>query len=360
MIGHIYIYGQIGSQKNQDGIIEVKGVELIDVIASRQKQMLAESFEVHIKSDGGNCDVGYDIYNYLKSLDVPVKTIAEGRVASMASVIFMAGSVREFTVGSEIMIHFPWGTVSGTADDMQRYTDTLKAEQDKAVSFFCDTLGLSEEAVMPLLRDETFISDHELLLSLGIITGVKEENLVYAKYNQKEEMKNSKENLKKLNGLQMALNTIMKAVGIEPKALLVADSAGVMLSITQADGSELDSDPKEGDLVTVDGVAGEGMYDLPDYSKKIEVVAGVIVSVAANSDSTQTNLAEQLAQANAKLAEYEAKDLELTAKLDDLENKMRVFTMGKKEPVKAQASFRTTEKTEPTMAERKSTYKTKK
>lgn len=76
MTGNIYISGQIG---NFDG---VKGVELLDVIAQVRNQPEATDFNVHINSEGGLVDVGFDIYHYLKSLGKPVTTIGSGIVAT--------------------------------------------------------------------------------------------------------------------------------------------------------------------------------------------------------------------------------------------------------------------------------------
>ena len=86
MTGNIYISGQIGTF---DG---TPGTELIDIVSQVKSQPKATAFNVHINSEGGLVDVGFDIYNYLKSLGKPITTIGSGIVASIATVIFMAGT----------------------------------------------------------------------------------------------------------------------------------------------------------------------------------------------------------------------------------------------------------------------------
>jgi ATP-dependent protease ClpP protease subunit len=86
MEGIIYINGQIGSTPTE------KGVELIDIIQQVKAQEGALSFRVHINSEGGVVDTGFDIFNYLKSLQLPITTVGSGLVASIATVIFMAGT----------------------------------------------------------------------------------------------------------------------------------------------------------------------------------------------------------------------------------------------------------------------------
>ena len=101
MTGNIYISGQIGSF---DG---TPGIELIDVVSQVKKQPKATAFNVHINSEGGLVDVGFDIYHYLKSLGKPITTIGSGIVASIATVIFMAGSKRLIRENTPFMIHLP-------------------------------------------------------------------------------------------------------------------------------------------------------------------------------------------------------------------------------------------------------------
>ena len=107
MIGKIYISGLIGTFGDE------KGVELIDVISQVKKQPQATSFEVYINSEGGVVDVGFDIYNFLKSLGLPITTIGNGMVASIATVIFMAGTKRVVTPNTDFMIHLPMGGIEG-------------------------------------------------------------------------------------------------------------------------------------------------------------------------------------------------------------------------------------------------------
>ena len=83
MQGNIFINGLIGSFGTE------QGVELIDIIQQVKKQPNATSFKVNINSEGGAVDVGFDIYNYLRSLGKPIETFGSGLVASIATVNLM-------------------------------------------------------------------------------------------------------------------------------------------------------------------------------------------------------------------------------------------------------------------------------
>ncbi len=62
-----------------------------------------------ISSPGGSVDDGLAIYDVIKTLKAPVRTVAEGTVASMASIIFSSGDKgrREVLPSARIMIHDP-------------------------------------------------------------------------------------------------------------------------------------------------------------------------------------------------------------------------------------------------------------
>ena len=74
--------------------------------------------EVHINSPGGDAFDGIAIYNALAARP-GVTTVADGLVASAASVIFMAGAKRVASPGSMVMIHDALALCIGNEADMQ-------------------------------------------------------------------------------------------------------------------------------------------------------------------------------------------------------------------------------------------------
>lgn len=168
MVGKIYISGLIGTYGDE------KGVELIDVISQVRKQPDATSYEVYINSEGGVVDTGFDIYNFIKSLGYPVTTIGTGMVASIATVIFMAGQKRIVQPNTKFMIHLPMGGIEyATADEMEAYTKGLRDVENKIIQFYTKELGLNKDAISPLLRNETWLNETQLS-DLGFVTSQTE------------------------------------------------------------------------------------------------------------------------------------------------------------------------------------------
>lgn len=209
MVGKIFIKGQIGT--DNDGV----GVELIDVISQVRKQPEATAFEVHINSIGGRVDTGFDIYNYLKSLGLPLITIGSGMVASMATVIFMAGDKRIVSPGTKFMIHLPMGGIeNATSEDLDAYAKDLKTVENKIVDFYSKEIGIQKEAITPLLRNETWLTEKQIY-ELGFAT-LETDLKIAAKVKINNQNKNKMTNKKSKFAQVMQILT-----GKEPVAKVV-------------------------------------------------------------------------------------------------------------------------------------------
>ena len=260
MVGKINIIGSIGKFEGE------KSVELIDVITQAKKQPNATSFEVTINSDGGIVTVGYDIYHFLKSLGVPITTIGSGTVASIATVIFMAGSKRIVKPNTKFMIHLPMiGMDYSNSLEVEIGLKALKEVENAAVNFYAKELGLSKEAIYPLLRNETFLSQDELI-GLGFVT--TESNFrIAARLN----IKTKTNKMSKPSKLRAILN-ILKGEVVN-KVVYTADNKELVFpDLTEDDPIEV------GAIATFDGQAADG--EITTAEGKIYVFeAGVLMEI---------------------------------------------------------------------------------
>jgi ATP-dependent Clp endopeptidase proteolytic subunit ClpP len=330
MIGHIYISGLIGS------FLDEKGIELIDVISATQKFKDADQLFVYIDSPGGSIQVGDNIYEFLKSLPQKVTTVGVGMVASIATKISFAGDERIMIVGpgSEYMIHNPWvSNVSGDADELIIAAEDIRNEEDKLISFYSENTGISREGIAALMKAETFLTP-ERALELGFITKImtmeeaqqngmilpnKKLNKVKAlAFKEKQKEKMSKEILSKLD---QTIEMLGKFIGIkkeekpEKKALILQDSNGTQLEITNADGSDITGNPAKGNMVTVDGKPADGSFILADYGVTITVSAGTITDVVETKNVEDEPEMEALKKSKATLQE---ENKNLKAELEEM------------------------------------------
>ncbi|KOS06998.1 hypothetical protein AM493_13875 [Flavobacterium akiainvivens] len=254
MTGNIYISGQIGTF---DG---VTGVELVDVISQVKKQPKATAFNVHINSEGGLVDVGFDIYHYLRALAKPITTIGSGIVASIATVIFMAGSKRQLRENTPFMIHLPWGGSMGTADELEQFAAQLRTIEQKMVGFYKKALGVQEQAILPLLKNETWLSAKQVH-ALGFTTTPQQVKAAAKAFINKNSMRGSFTD-KDRHWMESLFTRVMGRIkNAHIYSKVVQDATGAEIDFTDLPD---DGVIEIGALATVDGQPAEGEYLMPD------------------------------------------------------------------------------------------------
>lgn len=297
MEGNIYINGEIG-----------ENVHLVDIIKQVQGQPMAESFNVYINSVGGFVDVGFDIYNYLVSLNKPITTIGNGVVASIATVIFMAGSQRKLRKNTEFMIHLPSGMVQGTAEEIENYNEVLKKYEKKLIDFYVKATGLTEEAIRPMLKNETWLNSSDAF-DMNFTTEDEIEFNIAAKANFNLNS-NNMTNLSKedKDWIEKGFEAIQALFKKPIKNIVLQDATGAELEFPDiAEGESPALETK----VLIGGAPADGSYLMPDgYTYVCE---GGILKEILEPMSEDNEEMEALRRENEMLKEQiQAKETELT------------------------------------------------
>lgn len=124
----------------------------------------APAVKVLINSPGGDVNEGFAIYNLLKNCGKHVTTEVVGMAASIASVVFCAGTDRRIAVGGRIMIHNSWASrASGESDDLRKLADTLDAMSDDIAAVYAATTGRDKEEFLRMMDEETWFNAAECL-----------------------------------------------------------------------------------------------------------------------------------------------------------------------------------------------------
>lgn len=107
---------------------------LRDRIAQIIEQIDFESLTIIFASEGGSTDQGISLYNFLRSLPIPIHMHAVGHVGSMAIPVFLAGHKRTCTPYSRFFFHaYDWGFEGRQMSN--RITEALKRlESDIKIS----------------------------------------------------------------------------------------------------------------------------------------------------------------------------------------------------------------------------------
>jgi ATP-dependent Clp protease protease subunit len=113
-----------------------------------------------INSGGGSVDQGLEIYTILK--EHPGGVITRGNlIASMAGIVFQAGTQRIMEQTGTLMIHGPRLVGGGDAAEHVKYAQKLQKYAERAVPIFAQRSGKSEYAIRQLFEGEHWYTPAE-------------------------------------------------------------------------------------------------------------------------------------------------------------------------------------------------------
>jgi ATP-dependent protease ClpP protease subunit len=161
MIGHIYVYGEVGKQVTLDTVL-------------KEISPKNDSYIVHIHSPGGDVFEGYAIYNAIKNTGKNITVQIEGVCASIATLIAAAGSKIIMNSKSQFMVHNPKITsVSGDHKDLRNVAAQLERIKTQLIESWLGRTSLSVEQLSQMYDNETWLTP-EQAKDLGFVDEVQE------------------------------------------------------------------------------------------------------------------------------------------------------------------------------------------
>jgi ATP-dependent Clp protease protease subunit len=282
---------------NINGVIG-EDVTMMSVVEQIKKYDGITSLLVKINSEGGAVDAGFDIYNYLRSLKLPITTVAENYCCSIATVIFMSGEKRIVKENTLFMIHLPWGTTQGTAEEIANYAEVVKQAEDRILKFYVENTNNTKEAILPLMQQETLLNN-EQCVTLGFATDI--EKVVFAKVYFNSNINKMVAQLSKedKSWIEKQFDKVLNIGKTNVKALMtLQDASGVSIEFTDLNEGDV---PQINDVATIDGSPAEGTFLLPDGSSYV-FVGGVLTEIMPVSTELEIEI-EDLKRQNAELQE---------------------------------------------------------
>jgi ATP-dependent protease ClpP protease subunit len=278
--------------------------------------------DVYINSGGGHTTSGYAIARRLESLEAVVNTIANGMVASIATVIFQApklqnkGGKRKLYKNSEPFIHNPhWQPDMNSAPierkDALELADALAHEELKLQNFYAEVTGKETNELATIMNDAKTLSP-EQFIELGFADEViGTEIKAFTKYqiaaflnnNNKTNMNTEIANeLSAINKFMAKLKTkLFKNASVTTKEDVTVYFDGESVEV----GTALFTD----EAMTTPAPDGEHTVDMNVYV----VADGVVTEVLPDEDNSE------LEAAKAKIAELEAAIAEKDAIVNEKE-----------------------------------------
>lgn len=258
---HIFISGEIGP--DSDPLVAEMGIcGKMHLVRQFEKFPNAKKAIIHINSPGGDVNEGFGMHDFLVSSGKEIETIIEGQCASIATIVFLAGTTRRITENSKFFIHNPWMETQGDATELRKMADALQKTEEVIANFYHEKTGGDLNRIREAMKVETTFTADEAV-QLGFATDKL--HTITAKAILKIPTM-------KLSLTQRLSNAIKALQGAKNLDLTLADGTAITID---AAGEEIAA----GDAVSVGGnPAPDGEYTLAD-GKVIVVAGGKIAEV---------------------------------------------------------------------------------
>ena len=170
----------------EDMLLEESEVFLVDEITPKsannliQKLMYLDSKDLgeitlYINGPGGEVISGLAVYDYIKIMKSPVRTVTIGDAASMGAIIFLAGEKREMLPHTRILIHDPsYGhlDVSGKKPhEIQRGVDSLNKVRETLAEIIAEKTSKDIDEIYKITAEDNYFTAEEAI-EFGLATSI--------------------------------------------------------------------------------------------------------------------------------------------------------------------------------------------
>ncbi|MEJ5184261.1 MAG: ATP-dependent Clp endopeptidase proteolytic subunit ClpP [Rectinemataceae bacterium] len=140
-----------------------------------ESQDPSRDISLYINSPGGLVTAGLAIYDTIQHVRPDVQTICIGQASSMAALLLASGTKgKRFALpSSRILMHQPWGGVSGQAADISLQAKEIIRLKKLTIEYFALHSGQPLEKVAQDMERDFYMSAHEAL-EYGIVDTVME------------------------------------------------------------------------------------------------------------------------------------------------------------------------------------------
>jgi ATP-dependent Clp protease protease subunit len=301
------IYGSIGEN---DSFAELFGVTDTNISARNVSDFLEENASaseivVRINSNGGDVQEGWAIYDLLNNSGKRVRTIGEGKVYSIATIVFLAGTEREMMQNADGLIHNPYIPPYTLADayesaDLLKIAESLAQEEEKILDFYAEKTGTDKARLAEYMKNETKLSAEDML-TLGFATKVVQPVKACAYIKPKNKFMTPEQEASFFEKLGKAIdNAVAKVAGFSRLPVTSQE-------LTDKDGKTLKLEKESGAPAVGDAASPDGTYVMADGTT-IVVADGKVTEVEAPApEETELDKANaEIARLNDELAAAKA------------------------------------------------------
>ena len=160
-MAEILLYGIIGAPDD--------GLDAATVTTAIRAS--AGPLDIRLNSPGGYVMEGLAIIAALRAYPDTVSIYIDGLAASMASAIAMVGTTCVMSESAMLMVHKPWDSSIGNADDLRTDAARLDRIEQQMIAIYAQRTNLPEGEIAAMLSAETWF-DAQQALAAGFITSI--------------------------------------------------------------------------------------------------------------------------------------------------------------------------------------------
>ena len=137
--------------------------EVIMKLLYLENQKRGVEISLYINSPGGSVDDTMAIYDTMKFISSPVATYCIGRAQSGAALVLAAGEKgkRHSLPHAKVMLHQPWGGVSGQAADIKIQAEEILKAKQMINEILAKTTGQPIEKIQAETERDRYMSADE-------------------------------------------------------------------------------------------------------------------------------------------------------------------------------------------------------
>lgn len=188
-ITEIYINGDIESDTENDGFLELFGLKDTNIYPKNIAEALkgAEEVHVHINSYGGDVFAGVAIANILKNHKGKTIAYIDGLAASAASIIAFGCNEIVIPSNAYLMIHRVSCGMFGNTDDFLRQIEVMEKIEEGIINSYTEKAieGVTREQIKDFMMTETWFTGEDTAKYFNVTVDKSAKYLNFANTKQK-------------------------------------------------------------------------------------------------------------------------------------------------------------------------------
>lgn len=149
--------------------------ELMKKLMYLEKKNNKEEITLYINSPGGMVVSGLAVFDCIRVMKAPLRTVCIGDAASMGAILFLAGKKREMLEHTRILIHDPsyghFDMGGKKPHEIQHEVDSLNKIRETLGSIISERTGKPIEEVYKITANDTYFSAKEAI-EFGLATDI--------------------------------------------------------------------------------------------------------------------------------------------------------------------------------------------